>query len=397
MGAIQLVQVKTRMTYRLYGTPGSLYTGKARSYLIKQGIAFENRAAGEERFRAEIVPKIGRWIIPVLEGEDGEIVQDGSDIITHFESRETTRHPAFPATPLHALIGQIFELFGGEGLLRPAMHFRWNFDDINRDFLAEDFPAALAPTGASAEERATVFAMASRRMRKAMAIFGVSPETIPAVEASYAHFLHLFNEHLAASPYLLGGRPTIGDYGLVAPLYAHLARDPYPSQIMKRTAFRVWRWVERMNATDQDAGEYGDCSETLFANDAVPESLKALLHFIAEDYLPEVRAYVAFANEWLAQRPDLEAGASGLDRTQDRSIGEVAFSWRGHDVRVAVMAYRLYLLQKVQDVFDAASPDSRVAMEALLSETHCLPLLHLRTSRRVERRNVSGGFRPRPL
>ena len=170
-----------------------------------------------------------------------------------------------------------------------------------------------------------------------------------------------------------------------------------PSHIMKRTAFRVWRWVERMNATDQDAGEYGDCSETLFANDAVPESLKALLHFIAEDYLPEVRAYVAFANEWLAQRPDLEAGASGLDRTQDRSIGEVAFSWRGHDVRVAVMAYRLYLLQKVQDVFDAASPDSRVAMEALLSETHCLPLLHLRTSRRVERRNVSGGFRPRPL
>lgn len=76
------------------------------------------------------------------------------------------------------------------------------------------------------DERATVFGMASRRMRKAMAIFGVSPETIPAVEASYAHFLHLFNEHLAASPYLLGGRPTIGDYALVAPLYAHLARDP---------------------------------------------------------------------------------------------------------------------------------------------------------------------------
>ena len=45
------------MTYRLYGTPGSLYTGKARSYLIKQGIAFENRAAGEARFRDEIVPK----------------------------------------------------------------------------------------------------------------------------------------------------------------------------------------------------------------------------------------------------------------------------------------------------------------------------------------------------
>jgi len=35
------------MTFRLYGTPNSLYTGKARSYLIKQGIRFENCAAGE--------------------------------------------------------------------------------------------------------------------------------------------------------------------------------------------------------------------------------------------------------------------------------------------------------------------------------------------------------------
>jgi glutathione S-transferase len=375
------------MTYRLYGTPGSLYTGKARSYLIKQGIPFESRAAGEARFRAEIVPKIGRWIIPVLEGDNGQIVQDGSDIITYFESRGPMRHPAFPTSPLHALIGQIFELFGGEGLLRPAMHFRWNFDDTNREFLAADFPAALAPTGASAEQRAMVFDMASRRMRKAMAIFGVSSETIPSVEASYATFLRLFDEHLAASPYLLGGCPTIGDYGLVAPLYAHLARDPYPSQMMKTTAFRVWRWVERMNATGQDAGEYGEFPETLFEGDGVPSTLKALLRFIAEDYVPEVAAYVAFANEWLAQRPDLKAGSSGLDRIQDRSIGEVDFLWRGHSARVAVMPYRLYLLQKVQDVFDAASPEAQAKMEALMSETDLLSLLHLRTTRRVERQN----------
>ena len=112
------------MTYRLYGTPGSLYTGKARSYLIKQGVAFENRAAGEARFRDEIVPKIGRWIIPVLETPDGALVQDGSEIIAHFEAKGGTRFPAFPETPRHRLIGQIFELFGGEGLLRPAVHIK---------------------------------------------------------------------------------------------------------------------------------------------------------------------------------------------------------------------------------------------------------------------------------
>lgn len=373
------------MTYKLYGTPGSLHTGKARAYLIKQQIAFENRAAGEARFREEIVPNVQRWIIPVLEAPDGELIQDGSDIIAHFEARGATRHPAYPATPRHRLIAQIFELFGGEGLLRPAMHYRWNFDDTNHAFLSRDFPAALAPTGADEAAQAGVFAMASARMRKAMASFGVAAESIPAVEASYAEFLRLYDAHLAASPYLLGGAPTLGDYGLVAPLYAHLARDPYPAQLMKQTAFRVWRWVERMNAPDQDAGEYGAPPETLFAEDAVPETLKALLRFVAEDYLPEVEAYVAFADAWLAERPDITPGTNGLPRPQDRGIGQVSFDWRGVRITAAVMPYRLYLLQKVQDVVDAAEGADRAAMQALLDETGLSPLLTLRPRRRVER------------
>lgn len=61
------------------------------------------------------------------------------------------------------------------------MHYRWNFDETNRAFLARDFPAALAPTGASEEAQAQVFDMASARMRKAIGQFGVSPESISAV------------------------------------------------------------------------------------------------------------------------------------------------------------------------------------------------------------------------
>jgi glutathione S-transferase len=375
------------MTFRLYGTPNSLYTGKARSYLIKQGIRFENCAAGEARFREEIVPKIGRWIIPVLEAEDGALVQDGSDIIAHFEAEGGTRYPAYPTTPLHALIGQIIELFGGEGLLRAAMHYRWNFDEVNRPFLSVDFASSLAPTGAPADLRASIFEMASRRMRKAMASFGVSAETIPTVEASYAEFLRLFDAHLEGSPYLLGGRPTIGDFGLVAPLYAHLARDPYPARIMQQTAHRVWRWAERMNRPDQDAGEYGRPPETLFPDDQVPDTLKALLRFVAEDHLPEVRAHVAFTNEWLAARPDLASGSSGLDRVQERRIGEAEFEWRGHRLRVGVMPYRLYLLQKIQDVVERAAPAALPGMRTLLEEVGLQELLTLRTSRRVLRRN----------
>jgi glutathione S-transferase len=375
------------MTFRLYGTPNSLYTGKVRSYLTKQRIPFENCAAGEARFHEEIVPQIGRWIVPVLEVQDGALVQDSSDIIAHFESKGATHYPAYPQTPRHSLIGQIFELFGGEGLLRPAMHYRWNFDEVNRAFLSRDFAASLAPTGAPAEVRVGIFDMASQRMRKAMGSFGVSPETIPTIEASYAEFLRLFDAHLEGSPFLLGGRPTIGDYGLMAPLYAHLARDPYPARIMQQTAHRVWRWTERMNRPDQDAGEYGRPPEALFSDDSVPDTLKALMRFIAEDYLSELRAHVAFANDWLAARPELKAETNGLDRVQDRRIGEAAFDWRGHRMRVSVMPYRLYLLQKVQDIADHAAPGAASGMMALLAETGLQELLTLRTSRRILRRN----------
>jgi hypothetical protein len=229
--------------------------------------------------------------------------------------------------------------------------------------------------------------MASARMRKAMTSFGVTAESIPAIEASYAEFLRLLDAHLASSPYLLGGRPTIADYGLIAPLYAHLARDPYPARLMQQSAHRVWRWTERMNRADQDAGEYGDVPEELFADDHVPETLMALLRFVAEDYLPEVRAYVQYANEWLSARPDIVTGTNGLARIQDRGIGMTTLTWRGHEVQVVVMPYRLYLLQKVQDVADRASAEARASTDTLLSDTGLSDILALRTRRRVLRAN----------
>ncbi|MEI6441212.1 MAG: glutathione S-transferase, partial [Alphaproteobacteria bacterium] len=104
-------------------------------------------------------------------------------------------------------------------------------------------------------------------------------------------------------------------------------------------------------------------------------------------YLPEVRAYVAYTNGWIADHPNLEAGTNGLPRKQDRGIGLTSFDWRGHEITVAVMPYRVYLLQKIQDVFDAAAPEDQAVMAALLAETGLSELLTLRASRRVERRD----------
>lgn len=364
--------------YRLFGMPGSLYTAKARSYLIKQRIEFEEAIPADPEWPA-ITKAIGRWIIPVLVTPDGEIIQDGTAIIDHVEAAGLARASAYPATPVHRAVSLIFELFGGEGLLRPAMHYRWDFDSDNLDFLRTDFVAALMP-GATGEVRDAVFGAASGRMRKAKTAFGVSPETAPTIEASYEAFLALLDTHFARHPYLLGGRPTIGDYGLIAPLYPHLARDPYPATMMKTRFYWVWRWVERMNAS-RALLDGLSADEQLIPDDSVPETLRALLRYIADDFLPELVAHVAHANRWIDDHPDLQTGTNGLPDPGTRAIGMASFDWRGHMISTAVMPYRFYLLQRVQ----AAIADAGAPMCILLADTGLDAVVALETHRPVER------------
>jgi len=369
--------------YTLYGMPASLYTAKARSYLRKQAVPFRERTPAHPEFVARVLPACQRWIIPVLETPAGELIQDGAAIIDHFEAAGP-RLPATPPTPVQETVARILELYGGEGLLRPAMHYRWNFDETNLDFVRAEFLCALAPDVAP-EIGAEVFAASSGRMRKAAVGCGVTPESVAAVEASYQEFLALFEAHLAQAPYLLGGRPSLGDYGFIGPLWPHLGRDPYPALLMKRRAPRVARWVERMNAPEQHASEFGDLAEDLFPEDRIPDTLKALLGFIAADYLPELEAGVAYANDWLAARPELEEGSNGLKRPGDRSLGMMRFSWRGVDLQVGVASYRFWLLQRVQGVYERADPPGKTAIAGLLAEVGLERLLTLKTRRRVER------------
>lgn len=368
--------------HTLYAMPCSLYSARARAYLRQHGLSYVERSSGEPHFINEIVSKIGRWIIPVLETADGVIIQDGLDIIDHFEAANGA--PGTPHTPRHRAIARLFELFGGEGLLRPAMHYRWNFDDQNIDFLRNEFTFGIPDIDDAT--RSAFFDHSSGRMRQAGAMFGVSETSIAQIEASYAEFLSLFDAHLQSYPFLLGDKSSLGDYSLMGPLYAHLGRDPAPAGLMQRTAPYVFRWTERMNASVPNFCGYRDMSDSFLPGDAVPDTLKALLRYIAEEYLPEFTAHMDFTNNWLDDHPDIEAGANGLEDPAQRGIGMASFSWRGLELRTAVMPYRVYVLQRLQDDVDAMPGEDRALVEALFAETGLSPFLELRVSRRVERK-----------
>jgi len=221
--------------YILYGMQASLFTGKARAYMRRNRIPVIERGAGHPEYMTRIFPHMDRFIIPVIETPNGDIIQDGTDILDYLEGQELGREPLYPEDPFVKAISLLFELFGNEGLLRPAMHYRWNFDAENLDFLKVSFrdvmPLEMGLKGGDAG-----FERASGRMRKAAKAFGVFDTTYALIEQSYAEFLKLFSDHLLDSYFLLGDRPTIGDYGLFNPLYAHLARDPKPAGLMKMTA-----------------------------------------------------------------------------------------------------------------------------------------------------------------
>ena len=64
-------------------------------------------------------------------------------------------------------------------------------------------------------------------------MIGVSPETTPAIEAHTEELLTAFDAHLAAQPYVLGGRPSLGDCALIGLLYPHLYLDAVPSRLIR--------------------------------------------------------------------------------------------------------------------------------------------------------------------
>ncbi len=106
--------------HRLYGITHSLYTGRARSYLIKNGTAFRELSSGHKSFKAEVLPESKLATIPVLVTPEGQVIRDGGAIIEHFEKSTSRRFT--PSSPKQQIVSTLFDLIGTSGLLRPAMH-----------------------------------------------------------------------------------------------------------------------------------------------------------------------------------------------------------------------------------------------------------------------------------
>ena len=364
-------------THRLYAMTHSLYSGRARSYLIKHQIPFQELSTGHESFKAEVLPKGKLPTIPTLVTPEGEVIRDGAAIIEHFEA--ANGRPSRPAGPKQRIISALFDVIGTDGLLRPAMHYRWNFPEDNLAFVRYHFLHSQRDTPERSEKTEAMM----NRMRHAAMIFGVTEQTQAVVESLYLDYLDALNTHFEQYPYLLGWRPSIGDFGLIAPMYAHLGRDPHPAKLMQQRAVSVHRWVERMNRYDQDVPEFFNAGNDFVEDDEVPESLMAVLRVLAEDFVPETLAAADAINGWLAENKP-EAGAPAVGRLA-QAPGTATFDLRGETIEALAQPHRFYLLQRVQDDYQALSEPDKVKLDDLLQAAGMKNILEAKLNRYIVR------------
>jgi glutathione S-transferase len=356
------------MSYQLIAAPLSLYSGKARGYLRWKNVPYREVLSNADVYKNVIMPRVGWPVVPVLITPDDETKQDTTDIIDHVEAHEPGPS-VYPEGPVQKLAALILELFGDEWLLISAMHYRWAY---NEDFAYQEFGNTAFPE-LPKQERYTEGKARAERFKGSLPFLGITPKTAPAIEATYETFLHAFDSHLAEHDFLFGSRPSIGDFGLLGPLYAHNYRDPASGEIMERIAPRVAAWCRRAHAPQHPlSGEFAQ-------NDQIPETLPPILNMFAGKHLPILQASLADLQKWVGDNPDTAE--------LPRITGFHKYKIGGIEDDRAVFPYPLWMLQRVLDHLNSLSGKNREAANEFLHKIGAGALIEMEVNPRLKREN----------
>ena len=371
------------MTYTLWGSAHSLYTGKARSYLIKKGLPFRERYPSDPEFASRILPAVGHFVVPVLETDNGEIIQDSGDIIDFLEQRHA--EPLLePQSPVQQWVSLIFDAFGSEYLLPLAMHYRWSYRDEQETFLRAEFGRAMV-AGTDRSARRESAARTMEFFAGFLPNLGVFPEVVAAMEDSYLALIDALDNHFQHHPYLLGGRPCRGDFGMMAPLFAHLGRDPVPAMLMKTKAPNLFRWTERMNSVPISDGEYPGYGEDYCGQDTVPETLIAVLKIVFADWTPGLKADADCFNAWAAHRKAGDVVSKSGEPQIHPNVGKVEYPWRGVTMKRGSAPHMLWMFARAQELAANSAGEASERLSTLIGQVGGQEAMELSLAKRITR------------
>jgi glutathione S-transferase len=226
--------------YRIFGAEMSPYSVKVRSYFRYKAIPHQwilrNSASQTEYEKYARLP-----IVPLVVTPDGAGIQDSTPIIDRMEKLfpEPSIHPDGAAGFVSALI----EEFGDEWGNKWMFHYRWG-REVDQIASAGRIARMRVPK-ASETDCVALAKQVRERMVGRVWFVGSNEQTAPQIEAGFGEMLALLEAHLASRPYLFGGRPAYGDFGLWGQLY-ELWTDPTAGALIEGGAPHVLDWVHRM-------------------------------------------------------------------------------------------------------------------------------------------------------
>jgi glutathione S-transferase len=330
---------------RIVGVPASPYSRKLRAVLRYRRIPHawvlhgSPEARGLPQARVPILPQL------IVSGPDGgpEAVVDSTPLIRRLETLHAGR-AVIPPDPVLAFVDALLEDYADEWLTKPMFHYRWAFaPDIAR---ATAILPRWSRTDGSDQQAVELGRMFGERQIGRRPVVGSNEATAPIIEESYRRVLRLLDAQLAASRFVMGGRPGASDFGLFGQLTQLTGFDPTPAAMALEIAPRVVAWVDVMD--DLSGLEPTDADWRSRAD--VPDTLRALLAEVGRVYVPFLLA-------------NAEALARGAAR--------VACVIDGREWAQKPFPYQGKCLGWLRGARAALAPDDRRAVDVLLDGTGC--------------------------
>ncbi len=347
--------------YTFYGADLSLYSGKLRAYLRFKRIPYVEVAPNFYTFNVTIKRHTGDAVIPVLVSPEGSWMQDTSDIIEAMEARFPNA-PVVPPTPVQAFAARLFELWGDEFWLPTAMHARWSHQEENYPLFERDATQSFFPGWPLWISRLIVKQGLAKMLAEFLPVLGVNRDSAPLLDKWIAQQLDALDAHFAVQPFLFGSRPSLGDYGMIGPLYAHLGRDPWPLRNLIEPRKHLHAWVQRMINPPAGEGEF-------LPDDRLAQTLTPMLRSIFDE-----------------MTPFLASGAGELRRViknfkpgerLPRFMGQTEYPLAGGRWRQKLLPYTLWMAQRVVDSYRSLPEADAAKVKAWLGTIGGLPILEL--------------------
>lgn len=327
----------------VHGLDLSYFTGKLEGYLRARGLPYRLEEMDTRAFNSLARHTFVRQM-PQLELPDGRWMTDTVQIIDTLE-RELPQPGITPSDPACAFLAGLIETYADEHLWRPALYYRWAFDDDARLMSARLARGMLRDVGGPlALKRQFIL---QRQRARYLRGEGVTSANRHEIEADYLDLLDALEPVLHRRDWVMGHGPTRADIGLFGPMFRHFHCDPTPGRIMRARAPAVAAWVTRLWALE---GITGTGAPSL---SSVPDDLGDLFRLIAGRFLPELVANAA-------------AVATGQGETRHR-VGDAVIRYRPN-------AYRAGRHSRLRLEFLALDPAAKERVAAALGEDGTLAL-----------------------